>query len=141
MDVPKEDALRCTLIMASALALAGCGSKGASSDAAQQQASSITNAQVAAAGGLPGANVKIKGYDAVGCKDKAKSLELIAAQKSDPTTKFVKLMAEGMKDETCRGFGDSLPVKVDHAEGNLTCILPADDPKNKQCFWIANQSL
>ena len=127
-------------MMVAALALAGCGGKDATSQAAQKQASDITEAQVAASGGLPGATVNIKGYDAKGCKDKTKALELIAAAKSDPMGKFIKLLGDGMKDETCRGFGEGLPVKVVQKEGDLTCILPGDDPKNKQCFWIENSS-
>lgn len=128
-------------MIVAALALAGCSDKGATSQAAQQQASGIMKAQVAASGGLPGANVSIKGYDAKGCKDKAKSREIIAAAKSDPAGKFIKLLGEGMKNQTCRGFGDGLPVKVVQKEGDLTCILPADDPQNKQCFWIESASL
>jgi uncharacterized lipoprotein YajG len=128
-------------MMVAALALAGCSGKGATSQAAQQQASDITNAQVAASGGLPGANVSIKGYDAKGCKEKAKAVELIAASKLDDKAKFIKLLTDGMKDETCRGFASGLPVKVDHTEGNLACILPGDDPQNKQCFWIEATSL
>ena len=127
-------------MIGAAFALAGCSGKESTSQA-QQQASDIVKSQVAASGGLPGANVNIRGGDAKGCKDKAKALELIAASKSADTSKFIQLWADGMKDQTCRGFADGLPVKVDHAEGNLACILPGDDPKNKQCFWIEASSI
>lgn len=131
--------MRRTSMMVAALALAGCG-KGTGSQTAQQHASDITNAQVAASGGVPGTDVRIKGYDAKGCKDKAQALELIAAAKSDPTGKFIKLMAEGMKNEACRGFADGLPVKIAQTDGDLSCILPGDDPQNKQCFWVESSS-
>ncbi len=127
------------LITIAALALAGCNDTGANQEAAQR-AADITKAQVAASGGLPGANVALKD-DAQGCKDKAKAVELIAAAKSGDTSKFIKLWAAGMKDQTCRGFAPGLPVKIDHTEGNLTCILPGDDPENKQCLWIESTAL
>ena len=127
--------MRHLLILVSALALAGCGDKGANPQAAAQRASDITNAQVAAAGGAPGAKGGLKD-DASGCKDKAKALELIAASKLEDKTQFIMLWAAGMKDQRCRGFAPGLPIKVDHKEGDLACILPGDDPQNKACFWI-----
>ena len=133
--------MRLLLIVTAAVALAGCGrGGGAGPQAAAQRASEITQAQVAASGGLPGANVAIKD-DASGCKDKSKALELIAASKLDDKSQYIKLWAAGMKDESCRGFAPGLPVKVDHKEGELSCILPGDDPQNKQCFWIESKTL
>jgi hypothetical protein len=132
--------LQRVLIIAGALALAGCGDKGGDSQAAAQHGSDITKAEVAASGGMPSANGAIKA-DAQGCKDKAKATELIAASKSGDTSKFITLWADGMKDQTCRGFSPGLPVKLDHQEGDLTCILPGDDPANKQCFWIDSKAL
>ena len=127
--------MRHVLIVAAALAMAGCGDKGADSQAAAQHASDITKAEVAASGGMPGANAAMKA-DAQGCKDKAKATELIAAAKSGDTSKTIKLWADGMQDQSCRGFAPGLPIKVDRREGDLTCILPGDDPANKQCFWV-----
>jgi hypothetical protein len=132
--------LRRFLIISAALALASCGDKGATSQAAAQHASDITKAQVAASGGMPGANVSLKD-DAKGCKDKPKAVEMITASRAGDTSKVMKIWADGMKDQTCRGFAPGLPVKVDHKEGDLACILPGDDPENKQCFWIESKAL
>lgn len=127
------------LLIVAALLLAGCGDK-TTPQAAAEHASEITKAQVAASGGLPGANNVVKG-DAKGCKDKTKALALIAASKSGDTSKYIQLWSDGMKDQTCRGFAPGLPVKVDHKEGDLTCVLPGDDPQNKQCFWVESKAL
>jgi predicted small lipoprotein YifL len=122
------------------LSLAGCGDKDESKNSASQRASEITKAQVAASGGAPGAGQALKD-DAQGCKDKAKALELIGALKKGETQKAIKLWADGMKDQTCRGFAPGLPVKIDHTEGDLACILPGDDPENKRCFFIDAKAL
>jgi hypothetical protein len=118
----------------------GGGPEEATRQAAMQRALDIVKAQVAASGGLPGANVAIR-IDGFGCKDKAKALELIASSKGDDQSRTIKLWADGMKDQTCRGFAPGLPVKVDHEEGDLSCILPADDPQNTRCLWIESQIL
>lgn len=133
--------MRRLLILCVVLALTACGDRSGAPQAASQRASDITKAQVGSAKLPPGFTATVHGYDAKGCKDKAKAQAVIAASKAGDTTKVIQLIADGMKDQSCRGFGDGLPIAIDQKEGSLSCIRPADDPDNKQCFWVDTSTL
>jgi hypothetical protein len=128
------------LIAAFALALAACGDRTASPEAASRRADAIAKVGIDASKATPGAKVILK-TSAKGCKDKAKAQDLIAAGKLDDPSKMIDLWSAGMKDGSCRGFTDGLAVAIDHKEGDLACILPGDDPQNKQCFWVSSGAL
>jgi hypothetical protein len=67
--------------------------------------------------------------------------ELAAAGKLDDPSKMIELWSRGMQDGSCRGFTGGLAVAVDHVEGSWACILPGDDPGNKQCFWVPSDAI
>lgn len=79
---------------------------------------------------------------ATGCKDKAKAMELVEAGKKDDQMEYIRLWAEGMQDQSCRGFVTGLGVSLERAdEDGWDCILPIDDPDNRACFWIETRRL
>lgn len=125
------------VIAAAAVLLAGCG-PAETQQAAQAHASAITEAQVRAANGgvIPTGTTPLKG-DGPGCKDRAEAGKLVAASKGDDQSAYIKMWADGMQDQRCRGFSTGLGVTVkEKAADGWACILPADDPANTTCFWI-----
>jgi hypothetical protein len=98
-----------------------------------KDAAAALDAHAAVAGGA----LKLKGGGA-GCKDKTEAKALVAAEAKEDPSEAIKLWAEGMQDQSCRGFAEGLgaTVKETDAEG-WACIVPADDAANPDCFWIA----
>jgi hypothetical protein len=126
------------VIAAAAVLLAGCG-PAETQQAAQDHASAITKAEVAAANGgvIPTGTTPLKG-DGPGCKDRAEAAKLVTASKGADQSEYIRLWADGMQDQRCRGFSMGLGVTVkEKAADGWACILPADDPQNPTCFWIA----
>jgi hypothetical protein len=128
------------VIVGFALAVTACGDHDSGPAAASQRAAAIEKVAVDASKLTPGANVTLKG-DAQGCKDRAKAEELIAAGKLADPSKAIKIWSEGMQTQTCRGFTSGLAVAVEKVDGKLACILPGDDPANKQCFWVSAEAV
>lgn len=127
-------------IAAFALALTACGDRDSGLGAAQKHAEAIEKVAVDASKLTPGANVTLKA-ETKGCKDRAKAEELVAASKLDDPSKMIKIWAEGMQDRTCRGFTGGLAVSVEKVDGRWACILPGDEPENKQCFWVPSEAV
>ena len=130
--------MRHVIAAAVVVMFAACG-QAETQQAAQDHASAITEAQVRAANGgvIPTGTTPLKG-DGSGCKDRAEAAKLVTASKGDDQSEYIKLWADGMQDQRCRGFSEGLGVTVkEKAADGWACIVPADDPQNPCCFWVA----
>lgn len=73
-----------------------------------------------------------------GCRDKERAKALIAAGKDEAKQDlYLKLYAEGLVDQSCRGFTNGLGVHIEvENEDGFDCILSIDNPESKECVWI-----
>ncbi len=73
-----------------------------------------------------------------GCRDKERAKALIAAGKDESKQDlYLKLYAEGMVDQSCRGFTNGLGVHIEREnEDGFDCILSIDSPESNECVWI-----
>lgn len=130
--------------VALAVLLAACGGAEEPAAPAPTDPSSTTPASAAASASAAltaGAKTAIKA-DVQGCKDRAKADALHAASKNEGSPEHLQLWAEGMQDQSCRGFITGLEVTVEKVEADgWACILPSDAPDNKECIWIAPEGV
>ena len=69
--------------------------------------------------------------DGPGCKDKALGIELASLKDTD--THYISIWAQGMQDQSCRGFSAGLEVTVEERDETVACVRSAEDDA---CFWV-----
>lgn len=70
--------------------------------------------------------------DGAGCRDKAVAAELLSLEDFDPA--YIAIWANGMRNQSCRGYGAGQDVTVDARADGMACVRAADD---EECFWVA----
>lgn len=69
--------------------------------------------------------------DGPGCKDKAIAAKFLTLTDTDP--EYITIWAQGMQDQSCRGYSAGLEVTVEERGDGMACVKAADDAV---CFWV-----